>query len=703
MPLLEDMSKEELITLLKLQKAELEITKKALERERIRNNFIAKTIKECVQTIESLNIATSLKYGDLDELLERDFQACATKYFNDSIEWARKASSIIVKKKRTGTEQIASSESPKELYERAQNIKKSVKDNAAELGIIVNGIADAAVEVCGQGSSMDPLDEALLETAQQHHANQEERKEQARTRVSQCGGSLTARQKLQEISITPPKANTCSSCGNPDLEYLDNILHKVQNQAEFQVDTCKRLRMELPISRCKKCGHMNVNFTGIVPSITPRSEVGVDIITRIISEYAASTPMNRILEKYSVETGFSKSTLSDAVHRCCTLYLNPLFEDLLKDRQATSLTAIVDETNFTCLQDQGRGRHAKNAQADSDPKTSNCILAFTTPADSDKPFTCYYYEKAKNTETITSRLDEWQALTTLITDGATFYTKWADNQNPPIVHQSCLYHARRYLISCIDPKTWVAAIKQLNTDKARKNYFRQAVKERNSNALIALAIANISQIAFIESGLRRGINESIDSFYKRVAEVRAKQSTPIMDRLFTIIDELAKGRVELVRGRWSMSSKYDCIGKACAYFLNRKDELRAFLTTPNAVPHTNDVERAFRAIAMLRNVTFHKISPEYMKDLCSIFSLVDTAKQNGIVNVQKWLQDYCVSRFKFGLETALDLQAAKQRSKGLEWDQCRADWYKHIDVGTASAEFNTTPWLPENYSARQSS
>ena len=76
------------------------------------------------------------------------------------------------------------------------------------------------------------------------------------------------------------------------------------------------------------------------------------------------------------------------------------------------------------------------------------------------------------------------------------------------------------------------------------------------------------------------------------------------------------------------------------YYLNSQNELRAFLDDPRLVPDTNRSDRAVRTLTVLRAASGFKQSPEFADSMCGWFTLMETAKANGIDNPVLWFKQY---------------------------------------------------------------
>lgn len=87
---------------------------------------------------------------------------------------------------------------------------------------------------------------------------------------------------------------------------------------------------------------------------------------------------------------------------------------------------VCDETPFSCLQDQGRGK-LPASDAEAKGKT-NYIVALTTADHVPKPITLYYYSPTRSAENIDRILEDYD-FETLVTDGYSGYRTILKNRN----------------------------------------------------------------------------------------------------------------------------------------------------------------------------------------------------------------------------------------------------------------------------------
>jgi transposase len=71
------------------------------------------------------------------------------------------------------------------------------------------------------------------------------------------------------------------------------------------------------------------------------------------------------------------------------------------------------------------------------------------------------------------------------------------------------------------------------------------------------------------------------------------------------------------------------LGKAVAYTVKQWDKLAAYLESPYLTPDNNACENAIRPFVLGRKNWLFSKSPTGAESSCGIYSLIETAKQNG--------------------------------------------------------------------------
>jgi len=175
----------------------------------------------------------------------------------------------------------------------------------------------------------------------------------------------------------------------------------------------------------------------------------------------------------------------------------------------------------------------------------------------------------------------------LQTDGNEAYDS-AVRGVPGIIHVGCLAHARRK--------------------------FYDAAKVGKKSHSAEEGIKFIRKLYDLEDKLRKA-NLNDDDF---IAE-RKKEAEPILATFRTWLNK---------RSNEVLSSAL--LGKAIAYTLKQWNKLIAYLESPYLTPDNNASENAIRPFVLGRKNWLFNKSPKGAESSCGIYSLIETAKQNGI-------------------------------------------------------------------------
>ena len=128
--------------------------------------------------------------------------------------------------------------------------------------------------------------------------------------------------------------------------------------------------------------------------------------------------------------------------------------------------------------------------------------------------------------------------------------------------------------------------------------------------------------------------------------------------------------------------------------MNHRENFRLFLDDGRIPLDTNAVESSIRAVAVWRKACDHKQSVEYTESFCTLMSLTETARVNGIDNVIEWLTAYAKAYY---LHRASNTLTHEVNENGRSMDSKLMAFNKGSEQG-----FDVEQWLPWNYKARTS-
>jgi transposase len=316
-----------------------------------------------------------------------------------------------------------------------------------------------------------------------------------------------------------------------------------------------------------------VRIAPVPPSIIPRSIVTPGLLSTImIQKYQDHLPFYRQEVQFErIGVTISRQDMSNWQQQAYTKLL-PLFS-LLKSAVKAGPVLAMDETTVQVMGTAGK----------SDTSTSYLWLARGGPPL--KPVILFSYRESRAAKHLPEFLEGFQGY--LQTDGYEGYDT-ALASYPQIRHVGCFAHARRY--------------------------FFEAAKVGDKSILANEAIGYIGKLYKIETELR---DKKLPA--AQFLSERGKQATEVLDRFKGWLDKRAPEIPPSLR-----------LGKAIQYTLGQWDKLVAYLECAYLTPDNNACENAIRPFVLGRKNWLFNKSPAGAESSCGMYSLIETAKQNGL-------------------------------------------------------------------------
>jgi transposase len=148
---------------------------------------------------------------------------------------------------------------------------------------------------------------------------------------------------------------------------------------------------------------------------------------------------------------------------------------------------------------------------------------------------------------------------------------------------------------------------------ARRKFF-EATKVCEASPLAEEALQYIKNLYTIETMLR-GEKSDENEFLKN----RKEEAEPVLSEFKIWLEKQAVDVPPSVQ-----------LGKAVAYTLKQWNKLAAYLESPYLTPDNNACENAICPFVLGRKNWMFNKSPEGAESSCGIFTLIETAKQNGL-------------------------------------------------------------------------
>ena len=317
-----------------------------------------------------------------------------------------------------------------------------------------------------------------------------------------------------------------------------------------------------------------VHIAQVEPSIIPRGIATPSLLSCIfIQKFEDHLPYYRQEKQFErIGVVISRQDMSNWQQKAYQA-LNPLFE-LLKETVKGGAVLQMDETPVQVMGEEGR----------LDTQKSYMWLARGGPPG--RTVVWYEYHETRGAKHVKKFLEGYSGY--LQTDGYEAYDA-AVKDMPAIIQVGCFAHARRKFFEA-----------------------SKAVKKGHS---AEEGIKYIRKLYLLEDELRRANLKDEEFLIQRKA-----RAGPILEAFKAW---LLKRKDEVLPSL--------LLGKAIAYSLGQWDKMTAYLESSCLTPDNNACENAIRPFVLGRKNWLFCKSPEGAESSCGIYSLIETAKQNGLV------------------------------------------------------------------------
>jgi len=394
----------------------------------------------------------------------------------------------------------------------------------------------------------------------------------AHTRAKPGRRPLPADLPREEVVHDIPQEEKRCSCGAP-LVCIDKETSEKLDIVPVQLKVIRHIRLKYA---CKECEGLEsehpVKIAPMPPQIVEKGIATPGLLAFIlVSKFCDAIPFYR-QEKQFARIGIELPrgdfcNWAAQVGRMC----DPLMEIFLDEIRAGPVVQM-DETRVQVMKEVGRA------------DTSQSFMWVLRGGPPDKPVLVYRYHPSRNSSIPLQYLKGYAGF--LQTDGYEGYEEVGTL--PSIVHVGCWAHARRK--------------------------FDEAAKASKNGASAHEALGRIGKLYAVERELRTQQLSPQDFLEKRKASV-----LPILQSFKEWLDSKADQTVP---------SSY--LGKAVNYSLNEWQKLIRYLDSPYLTPDTNHIENAIRPFVIGRKNWLFSGSPVGAHASATIYSLIETAKANGI-------------------------------------------------------------------------
>ena len=349
-----------------------------------------------------------------------------------------------------------------------------------------------------------------------------------------------------------------------------------------------RLRVERHIRlkyACKSCEGVEddgptVKIAPAPVQLIPKSNATAGLLAHItVSKFADGLPLYRqqkIFDRLGIE--MPRATMANwmvQAARCCAGLI-----DLLQVQIRSGPLINIDETPLQVLNEAGR-----------DNTTKSYMWVFRGAA-AERPVLLYQYQRTRSGKTALEFLHDYHGY--IQSDDFSGYDHL--DKKPDIIHLGCWAHARRKFAKVV---------------KVRKKH---RSKRANPKSLADEALDYIGNLYRIEKDARR-----LELEPDQIRELRQQKTKPLLDKFKVWLE--AKKPLTPPKG---------LLGQAISYASANWDKLIIFIEDGRLRPDNNLVENAIRPFVIGRKNWMFAGSPDGAKASACFFSLIETAKANGL-------------------------------------------------------------------------
>lgn len=364
----------------------------------------------------------------------------------------------------------------------------------------------------------------------------------------------------------------CPQCGT-ELKSIGEEF--VRSEVEYIPALLKVIDYYRETYECRKCKKTDEPLMAKAPTTNPviwHSYASPSSVAHIMyQKYVNAMPLYRQETDWkNLGLNLKRQTMSNWIIQASKDWLFPLIE-LLHKKMLEEKYLHADETKIEVMNEKGR----KNT-------TDSFMWVYGTYKDSKIPIRIFEYQPTRNGDHPKKFLSGFHGY--LITDAYQGYEKVEK-----ITRCYCFAHLRRYFVDALPPDI-----------------------QKPEATLPSKAIEYCNKLFKIEEQI-----EKLPPNEKQ--KQRQERSKPILDAFWAWVDENIDNCLP--------KSK---LAKAFGYALNQKDGLMNFLQDGNIAISNNLAENSIRPFTVGRRNWLFSGSPEGAAASAAVYSIVETAKANGL-------------------------------------------------------------------------
>ncbi len=373
--------------------------------------------------------------------------------------------------------------------------------------------------------------------------------------------------RIEVVHDLPEAEKVCPHDGTT----LERIGEETAEQLDYVPAQLRVIRHVRPKYACPCCRE-GVKIAPAPAQLLPKSKASPELLAHITTaKYVDGLPLNRQERQFGrLGIELARATMASWMIKLGGTYVLPIV-NLLGDLLLEAPLIHMDETRVQVL------RSAKAPTADhwmwvrcAGPPGRRIVL--------------FDYDPSRGGQVPKRLLAGYEGI--LLTDGYEAYAATASASG--MLHAGCFAHLRRKL--------------------------EDARKAANGESSARTALDYIGRLYRIERPLR---DRSADAV--AILDTRRRESTPIVEQLYGWLNEMA-GQV----------LPQSALGKAIHYGLGQWPKLTVFLDHPEVPLDNNRCENAIRPFVVGRKAWMFSDTPSGAAASANLYSLVETAKANGI-------------------------------------------------------------------------
>lgn len=401
------------------------------------------------------------------------------------------------------------------------------------------------------------------------------------------GGRKALPEHLPRVEVVLELAEEDKICGCGCQREI--IRYETTEKLDIIPEQFRVIEYKRPVAACKNCEGVEdeggaIRIAPPAPSIHPKSIATNALLAYIIySKFVEALPLYR-LEQHFSRKGVEVSRANMANWTIAVANAVRALYNLLRDHVLASDIINADETRHKVLEELKRNN-----------ETQWCQMWVFLRNNGTYPVVYYQYEDSRSKAVPIEFFRDYTGY--IQTDAFDSYDFLDEKEGT--VHLHCWAHARRYFMKVLQ------SLEGKNKKGSKKKKTRK-------------------------SGLVDAALKYIQGIYKIEKEVRGKPPAEIYAARQTKTKPLLKEFHEWLITHQSSTPPSGYLGTAINYCLRHWTNLNHFLDDGRLLPDNNSVERSIRPFVVGRKNWMFSESVEGAEASAIIYSLVETAKANGL-------------------------------------------------------------------------